>query len=45
MRKLDAQEGERTERESKERTILIDGAFMGLRKKPGTWEIPRNPQG
>ena len=32
------------ELKSKERDILIEGAIYGASKKPGTREIPRNPQ-
>ena len=32
-----------TERESKERSILIEGAIVGFREKPGVRENPRNP--
>ena len=40
-----AELGAEMERERNERNILIDEAIMGFREKPGTREMPRNPQG
>lgn len=44
MREQGGQVGEGIERKSNER-YLDAGGVMGLGKKPGVGEIPRNPEG
>ena len=40
MREQDGQVGERTEKESKERDILIDGSIMGLARNLALGKFP-----
>ena len=43
FREWDDRDGGKSERESKERDVLIEEAIMGL-TRPGPREIPRNEQ-
>ena len=44
MREQDGQDGERTERKSKERGILIGGAIIGQARSLALGKFPGNPK-